>query len=383
MQVNLSRDRLMKPVILSLALLVCAFSAFMYFHYGIDNIYTHLFYIPIVMSAVWYQRQALYVAGGLGAMQISVDSIIYHQLTGSSFMMAGMFLLVAAVLGLLSEKQVKLHEELDAMLDMVIEVNDDGKIKFISTSSLNLIGFTPKEVLETSIFDLVHKEDLPFTKRQFEKAVYGDLPIRFNYRCRQKNGSYIWVEALFNPIRDDSKSLNIYIFGSRNISARKKAEEELQYLSLHDPLTGLYNRVYFEEEMKRFDSGRFDPIGIIMADIDGLKDTNDTYGHEMGDKLIKNVAGFLLSNFRSTDIVARIGGDEFVVFMPKCSEAAWDDIVHRISQTHKQPQQTEDGIPIKISMGYALRTDANKPLPELLREADAMMCRQKDEKKKI
>lgn len=383
MLVNLGRDRFLKSLFLALALLVCAFSAFMFVHYGIDNIYTHLFYIPIVMAAVWYHRQALYVAGGLGALHISCDSVLNHQVTVSSFLMTGMFLIVAVVVGLLSEKRDKLFEELNAMLDMVIEVNDDGIIKFISTSSLNLIGYTPKEVMETSIFDLVHKEDLPFVKRQFDKAVFGDMPIRFNYRCRQKSGTYIWVETLFNPIRDDSKRLNIYIFGSRNISARKKAEEELQYLSLHDPMTGLYNRVYFEEEMKRFDSGRFDPIGIIVADIDGLKETNDTFGHDVGDRLIKNVAGFLLSNFRSTDIVARIGGDEFVVFMPKCSEEAWEEIVQRISQTQDHPHLTEDGVPIKISVGYALRADANKPLSELLREADAMMYRQKAEKKKI
>lgn len=383
MQVNIERDRLLKPFFLALAIIISVYSADIYFHGGIDNVYTHLFYIPIIMAGIWYHRQALYVAGALGALHISVDAIIYDQLTINSLLMTCSFLIIALVVGLLSEKRDNLYRELNDMLDMVIEINDDGMIQFISTSSLNLIGYSPKEIIKTSIFDLIHKEDLPFVKQQFDKVIHSDISMRFNYRCRHKNGSFIWVETLVNPVKDDPHRLNVYIFGSRNISARKKAEEELHYLSLHDPMTGLYNRMYFEEELKRFNSGRFDPIGIIVADIDGLKATNDNFGHDVGDRLIKNVSRLLLSQFRSSDIIARIGGDEFVVFMPNCSESAWEEIINRVIQSQNPPVLTEDGIPMSISIGYALRTDALKPLPELLREADAMMYKQKAEKRKI
>lgn len=282
---------------------------------------------------------------------------------------------------MLSEQRDKFFRELNDMLDMVLEIKDDGQIVYVSSSSLNLIGYSPEDLIGTSIFDFVHTDDLPFVKQQYQKVAGLKGGIRFNYRCRHKHGFYIWVNTLVNAFKEDVNQFQVYIFEGRKLSDSDKMDEEMQYLSLHDPMTGLYNRLYFEEAMTRFGSGRFDPIGIIVADIDGLKITNDTIGYDAGDRIIKKVSKLLLANFRSSDIVARIDGDEFVVIMPDCSESAWEEIVNRISRTQDSPQQTEDGVPIKITVGYALRTHIKKPLTEVLREADAMMYKRKAEKR--
>jgi diguanylate cyclase (GGDEF)-like protein/PAS domain S-box-containing protein len=371
-------------LLLGIALVVCIFSALVInIHYGIDIVYTHLFYIPIVMAGVWYQRWALVIAGILGTVHISCDYIVNNTISSSSLLRTAMFFGIALVVGILSEKRNLLYKELkkinNAMLDVIMEVTSDGRINYISPSSINLLGYTPEEMLGKSIFDLVHPEDLHFVKRIFNEAIHSSVSMRIDYRCCHKDGSYKWVESLANPVLDESQQFSVYIFGSRDISARKKIEEELQYLSMHDSMTGLYNRFYFEEQMKTMNTGRFDPVGIVVVDIDGLKLVNDNFGHDMGDKLIVAVSKFLQNQFRTSDTVARIGGDEFAVIMPNCSQEAWEEIVKRVVTVTDPPNLTEEGIPIMISAGYALKTDGKKSLDELFQEADSRMYRQKGE----
>ena len=116
----------------------------------------------------------------------------------------------------------------------------------------------------------------------------------------------------------------------RDVTEKKKAEEQLKYLSLHDPLTGLYNRTFFEEGMRRASDGRFDPIGIIICDLDGLKLINDSLGHDAGDSLLAAAAGIIGKTFRKGDIVSRIGGDEFAVLLTGSDEAAVEEAYLRL-----------------------------------------------------
>jgi len=123
------------------------------------------------------------------------------------------------------------------------------------------------------------------------------------------SGAFLWVKA--SPLFDLNGKLVGAIESIRDITERKQAEERLKYLSLHDPLTGLYNRTYFEQELNRLEGGRYHPIGVIVCDVDGLKLINDTLGHDAGDRLLLAAAGVIKDSFRKGDMVARIGGDEF------------------------------------------------------------------------
>ena len=158
---------------------------------------------------------------------------------------------------------------------------------------------------------------------------------------------------------------------------RTTAEEKMAYFSLHDALTGLYNRTFFEEEMRRLSDDRMGKVGLIMCDVDGLKLINDSMGHDNGDSLLVATAKLIKSCFRSSDIVARVGGDEFAVLLPNCSAEILESANNRLQQSANQSELSWQGIPLSLSIGTALRTDPSVPLTEIYKEADNNMYRQK------
>ena len=172
-------------------------------------------------------------------------------------------------------------------------------------------------------------------------------------------------------------------FWSGQIAAtieRKNAENHLRFVSLHDALTKLYNRNYFEEEMKRLDRRRSGAVAIVVFDLDGLKMVNDTLGHEQGDRMLVVAAQSLRSAFRDGDVVARIGGDEFAALLEDASEELLGQIRERIRQSTElanRQQPDEVALPISLSMGYALSVGSGTPMRELFRQADNSMYREK------
>ncbi len=161
----------------------------------------------------------------------------------------------------------------------------------------------------------------------------------------------------------------------RDITERKNYEADLQYISLHDQLTGLYNRHYLEEEMKRLDTKRQLPISMIMADLNGLKLVNDTYGHHTGDEMLKRAAAVLKQSCREEDIIARFGGDEFVIYLPRTPENEASEIVNRIDQVYRK--EFIKKLPITMSFGVAAKNRTDQKLVDVLKEAEDRMYRNK------
>jgi len=161
----------------------------------------------------------------------------------------------------------------------------------------------------------------------------------------------------------------------RNYSELKHKDRLIKYLGFHDHLTGLYNRRFYQEEMKRLDKERNIPISIVMADINGLKLVNDAYGYKAGDELIRKIAGIISRECRADDIIARIGGDEFAIILPGTNPDQARRFAARISEA--MAYEKPDKLIPSLAIGFAVKQDVSDNIDDIFRNAEDDMNRQK------
>jgi len=180
-------------------------------------------------------------------------------------------------------------------------------------------------------------------------------------------------------VRYTEKDKDILNFVSNQVAMaikRKQDETRLQYLSFRDAITGLYNRRYFEEEMRRMDKRRKGSVGLIILDVDGLKLVNDIFGHDSGDIQLINVAKLLTGCFRERDVIARIGGDEYAILLYDADIAAVTAVCERV-QKLILVGNLENNPPLSLSIGFAVSADPKIGMRELFKQADNNMYREK------
>jgi diguanylate cyclase (GGDEF)-like protein len=160
-----------------------------------------------------------------------------------------------------------------------------------------------------------------------------------------------------------------------DITAEESLRKEIEYLNYHDSLSGVFNRRYFEEECKRLDVTRKMPLGIVIGDVNGLKITNDGFGHLAGDDLIKKAADAMQQSLRKEDIMARWGGDEFIILLPQTDYKDTLRIIERMQKNISQVN-TQTGI-LSISFGMAIKKDETQVFQDVFKKAEDSMYRQK------
>jgi diguanylate cyclase (GGDEF)-like protein/PAS domain S-box-containing protein len=277
-----------------------------------------------------------------------------------------------------SEKQYR--ELIELQNTGILILNHEGLIRYANPAAEELFD-TPKEFLiGYTIWSLLEAENTHLYHNQHEKIV---------------NGGETTFEIHLNKIPDFPKDVMVtaisrlnekgelieYINLIRDITQQKKEEDELVHLTMYDPLTGIFNRSYYENEIFRLEITDYYPISILICDVDGLKLTNDKYGHSMGDKLLVQVSTILKSAFRPSDVIARIGGDEFAVLMTNTNnrmmKQMMDRIQNKIDQANKQM-----GFPNEISISIGGATSLKKnTLRSAIQKADMRMYQQKRNKK--
>ncbi|MCF8025159.1 MAG: diguanylate cyclase [Desulfobacteraceae bacterium] len=185
------------------------------------------------------------------------------------------------------------------------------------------------------------------------------------------------VEERTKDLREANEKLSAEIRLKEEFEKElEESNEKLEELNTIDSLTGLYSRNFFEQEMVRM-KGRHTPLAIMVADLDGLKMVNDNRGHRKGDELIQSAARLLRSCLRKSDILARIGGDEFAVLLPQSGPTVVEDIVERIREEEKQHNLSKTDLQMEVSIGWAVRYTDPVDMEELIKEADNCMYREK------
>jgi diguanylate cyclase (GGDEF)-like protein/PAS domain S-box-containing protein len=257
----------------------------------------------------------------------------------------------------------------------------DGSIEFVNAMFTRVTGYSAEEVIGHN--PRILKSDLnpPETYRNLWRTVKAGNEWESELANRRKNGQVYWEWVRICPLRDVDGTIVKYLKVSQDITERKNYEESLHYLSTHDPMTGLYNRSYFDSVFKRMLTSPDYPISVVIADIDGLKQVNDTHGHDEGDRLIRRAAESLMAAFRTSDVVSRIGGDEFAVLLPHTDEATAQAAVDRIRNGYNEAQKKKPEYAHGLSVGIATAQEASE-LESVLKLADERMYRDKFEKKK-
>ncbi|MDF2531667.1 MAG: hypothetical protein K0Q65_1248 [Clostridia bacterium] len=190
-----------------------------------------------------------------------------------------------------------------------------------------------------------------------------------------KNGDKRIISSSEAFIKDESDNVLGVVIVFRDVTLEKQKEEEVRYLGYHDKLTGLYNRAYFEEALVRLDEEAFMPLGLIMADSNGLKMVNDVFGHEEGDKLLKKITKIFKSICGEHDIVARVGGDEFAVILPRISPERANHIISSIKQMCNFA--TSDLISPSVALGLAIKANTAEDIRKVYKLAEDRMYNNK------
>jgi len=202
-------------------------------------------------------------------------------------------------------------------------------------------------------------------------------PVKqFEFAIHLGNEDKNWLSWTIRGIFNEQDTIIEYQGVGRDITMSKQAENQLIFMSTHDGLTGLYNRLYFEQQMQNIQNNDLLNVGLIICDVDGLKLINDTLGHAEGDNTLCKVADIIRSCFRRQDIIARVGGDEFAILLP-CADS--DTIAHaidRIRRTVRTYNLSAD-IPVSMSIGAASRTSLAVTMDDVYKEADNNMYREK------
>ncbi|MBO8158161.1 diguanylate cyclase [Thermosyntropha sp.] len=272
--------------------------------------------------------------------------------------------------------------------DMVFLLDHNFQIVKVNRRALIILKKRKEEVLGISLVDLVEEKDrLMEVLNRIKK--FDKQHRRLNFVT--SSGEKIPTRNFFTAVRDNfgdlvgivavSKDMRLVNKLMQEIKVRKEAEKELRYLSLHDPLTGLFNRAYFLKKMEEIDKDKEKKVGIIICDLDGLKEINDFMGHLAGDEFIIRAAEVIRSCVRQKDEVMRIGGDEFVIILYDVDKETIADIAEKIKERFTEEELGKGVAKPGISAGYALREDSKISADELFRQADYNMYKDKKNKK--
>lgn len=265
--------------------------------------------------------------------------------------------------------------------DFITILDENGIVTYASPSYTKIFGRPHEDILYRHAFEFVHPEDVPFLQERLTESFSGYIywhPVEFRYL--HGDGHWVYADVRATQINSANGARKIILF-ARDISLRKRQEEQIQHMAYHDALTGLPNRTFLFERMSQLlkRKSAANEFGILFVDLDGFKAVNDTLGHAAGDYLLQLVAKRLQSVISNNGFLARMGGDEFVILIDNLN---YDEDAKRFAQeilslVEKPYRIQHVTVNVTSSIGISLYPQHGKTIDELIHAADSSLYKAK------
>lgn len=276
-----------------------------------------------------------------------------------------------------------LNQYYSKMIDIlpvgILVINQKGEILKANDAVEEMTGYNKEELVGKTIFEtLVLEKNIDKAKRDIQKIISGEI-LTHEVMTLKKDGE-IGYSRMHEKIIELPNGESGIISIQSDVTDKVESENKIKYASYHDSLTDLYNRSYIEKQIQVLNREDKLPLAVIMADLNALKLVNDSYGHHQGDKLIIKTAEILKNSCREEDLIARWGGDEFVILLPQTNQQAVKKIVKRINQNiAAEYLKFENGnkLPLSAALGYAVKAYSYQDFFDILNEAESKMYKNK------
>ena len=281
----------------------------------------------------------------------------------------------------LEENRDQLQLILDSAAEAIFGIDLNDECTFCNASCLRLLGYkSPEDLLGKNMHGQIHYNHRDGSAFPVEECkIFQSIKQGKGFEAEDEvfwkaDGSPFDVEYHSYPQIKNGKVLG-GVVTFMDITDRRQREERIRFLSCYDTLTGLHNRRCLEDNRTKIDIPDNLPLSVIFADINGLKMTNDVFGHAAGDELLRKSAEILKHSCRDTDVIARVGGDEFIVLLPKTNEENAEKVLSRIKAGFVDARV--EAIKCSISLGYCIKNSVEVPIEEIITCAENAMYNDK------
>ena len=280
----------------------------------------------------------------------------------------------------LKEEKERLEATLLSVGDGVITTDQDGRIEIINDIAQELTGWSEEEAVGKPFDEVFVTVDQEAWERQADplrRVLHSGIAVGLTNHTVliTKDGQRKHIADSAAPIKDERGFVSGAVLVFRDVTLEKARAKKIEYLSYHDQLTGLYNRRFMEKAIDKLDTANNLPLSIVMADLNGLKLVNDTLGHAAGDRLLQKAAEVLGSNSRDSDIVARWGGDEFILLLPRTDATDTEIVVSQMEQSLQM--EKVESLLVSMSFGWETKTRPDEKISSIFKKAENHMYRTK------